>query len=184
MMITNVTQLNKSNGLFQQYIVKEGSILAKLINLDEKVVQMNVKALNSEEIITVLYERLKELNYVKESFLPSILEREKVFPTGLPLANMGVAIPHTDPEHVISPMISVAKLESPVVFRMMGSTEIPVNVEIVLMLAITEPSKQLVMLERLMDVFQNETIMSQLKDAQSAREVVAVLDRELNQISV
>jgi PTS system galactitol-specific IIA component len=52
------------------------------------------------------------------------------------------------------------------------------------MLAITEPSKQLVMLERLMDVFQNEAAMSQLKDAQSAKEVVDILDRELNQISV
>ncbi|SHR94704.1 PTS system D-fructose-specific IIACB components (F1P-forming), Frc family [Mycobacteroides abscessus subsp. abscessus] len=158
--------------------------MGKLINLDEKVVRLNVKAKDSNEVISVLFEELKKLNYVKDSFLPSILEREKVFPTGLPLANMGVAIPHTDPEHVVSPMISIAILEEPVEFKVMGSAETPVNVEIVLMLAITEPSKQLVMLERLMDVFQNEAAMSELKDAQSAKEVVDILDRELNQISV
>ncbi|AYA77517.1 PTS sugar transporter subunit IIA [Bacillus sp. Y1] len=158
--------------------------MGKLINLDEKVVRLNVKAKNSDEVIAVLCEELKKLNYVKDSFLPAILEREKVFSTGLPLATMGVAIPHTDPEHVISPMISVAILENPVEFKMMGSPETSVNVEIVLMLAITEPSKQLVMLERLMDVFQNEAAMSQLKDAQSAKEVVDILDKELNQISV
>lgn len=158
--------------------------MEKLINFDEKLVRLNVEVKDSEEVITVLYKGLKELNYVRESFLPSILEREKVFPTGLPLANMGVAIPHTDPEHVVSPMISVATLKDPVEFKMMGSMETPVSVEMVLMLAITEPSKQLLMLERLMDVFQNQAAMVELKNAQTAKEVVAILDRELNQIRV
>jgi len=158
--------------------------MEKLIHLDENLIQLHVKAENKEEIITILYERLKKFNYVKDSFLPSILERETIFPTGLPLATMGVAIPHTDPEHVVSPMIAVAVLEQPVEFIIMGSTDTPVSVEIVLMLAISEPSKQLVMLERLMGVFQNVDAMSELKNATSAKELLSVLDRELNQISV
>ncbi|MFP7472300.1 PTS sugar transporter subunit IIA [Niallia taxi] len=158
--------------------------MEKLIQLDEKVIQLHVKAANREEVMTRLYEKLKKYNYVKDTFLASILERERIFPTGLPLASMGVAIPHTDPEHVVTPMIAVAVLEHPVEFIVMGSTDTPVNVEIVLMLAISEPTKQLVMLERLMGVFQNEAAMSQLKNAASAKELLSVLDREINQINV
>ena len=158
--------------------------MEKLINLDEKVVHLHVLAENSEDVIAKLSEDLKRHHYVKESFLSSILEREKVFPTGLPLATMGVAIPHTDPEHVIRPMISVAVLENPVDFIMMGSENTTVTVEIVLMLAISDPAKQLSLLERLMGVFQNDAAMSQLKYAASAKELVEVLDKELNPISV
>lgn len=158
--------------------------MKKLINFDERLIWLDVKAETSEEITTILYEKLRELNYVKESFLHAILEREKVYPTGLPLANMGVAIPHTDPEHVISPMISVAVLSNPVKFHMMGSPEMVVDVEVVLMLAISEPSSQLVMLERLMGIFQNEEAMSALKNAKTTQEVTVLLDRELNQICV
>lgn len=158
--------------------------MEKLINLDEEVVHLHVLAENREDVMATLSEDLKRHNYVKESFLSSILEREKVFPTGLPLATMGVAIPHTDPEHVIRPMISVAVLENPVDFIMMGSENTIVNVEIVLMLAISDPAKQLSLLERLMGVFQNDAAMSQLKYATSAKELVEVLDKELNPISV
>lgn len=158
--------------------------MEKLIHLDENVVHLHVLAEDSEDIIATLSEGLKRHQYVKESFLLSILEREKVFPTGLPLATMGVAIPHTDPEHVIRPMISVAVLENPVEFIVMGSENTKVSVEIVLMLAISDPAKQLSLLEKLMSVFQNDAAMSQLKNAASAKELVEVLDKELNQISV
>ncbi|MCM3214143.1 PTS sugar transporter subunit IIA [Niallia taxi] len=158
--------------------------MEKLINLDEEVVHLHVLAENREDVMATLSEDLKRHHYVKESFLSSILEREKVFPTGLPLVTMGVAIPHTDPEHVIRPMISVAVLENPVDFIMMGSENTIVNVDIVLMLAISDPAKQLSLLERLMGVFQNDAAMSQLKYATSAKELVEVLDKELNPISV
>ncbi|TRZ38106.1 PTS sugar transporter subunit IIA [Niallia circulans] len=158
--------------------------MEKLIHLDENVVHLHVLAEDSEDIIATLSEGLKRHQYVKESFLLSILEREKVFPTGLPLATMGVAIPHTDPEHVIRPMISVAVLENPVEFIVMGSENTKVSVEIVLMLAISDPAKQLSLLEKLMSVFQNDAAMSQLKNAVSAKELVEILDKELNQISV
>ncbi|WP_299090952.1 PTS sugar transporter subunit IIA [uncultured Metabacillus sp.] len=157
--------------------------MGELFCLDQQVVFLDVEAEKSEEVITFLYEKLKDLNYVKESFLQAILERENVYPTGLPLANMGVAIPHTDPEHIVSPMISFAKLYKPVQFQMMGNPGETVDADIVFMLAIKEPEKQLVMLERLMGVFQNEETMSRLQDAKSAEAVTNILNKELNRVS-
>jgi galactitol PTS system EIIA component len=158
--------------------------VGELIRLDNNVVFLNVQAETSEDIITLLYEKMKELNYVKESFIQAILEREKVYPTGLPLAKMGVAIPHTDAEHVVSPMIAVAVLTKPVKFQMMGSSGTTIDTDIVFMLAIKEPEKQIIMLERLMGIFQNEETMSSLKEASSTEEVIDILNRELNYVSV
>ncbi|MGE8203743.1 PTS sugar transporter subunit IIA [Heyndrickxia sp. NPDC080065] len=152
----------------------------KLIQLDENIVCLNVNAETKEEVITTLFNKLKENNYVKDSFIEAILEREKVYPTGLPLASMGVAIPHTDPEHVLNPTIGVAVLNHPVKFHMMGSVETIIDADIVLVLAISEPSKQIVMLERLMGVFQNDKAMLSIKNASSKKAVIDIL----NQVNV
>lgn len=155
-----------------------------LIHLDEKLILLNVQDASKEEVIKSLFYHMRNQNYVKETFIEAILERERLYPTGLPLAQFGVAIPHTDPEHVLSPTIGVAVLQSPVEFRMMGNSEAIVNAEIVMVLAIKDPSKQIVMLERLMMVFQNTVIMKFIKNAETEREIVDLLNKELNQVGV
>jgi galactitol PTS system EIIA component len=158
--------------------------MVEVVQLDENVISLDVKVETNEEIIRYLYEKLRDFNYVKETFIQAILEREKVYPTGLPLGNTGVAIPHTDPEHVISPMLAFARLKNPVTFQMMGNKNETVQTDFVFMLAIKEPEKQLVMLERLMGIFQVEGTMSSLKTATSVKEVSNLLYKELNQVRI
>lgn len=97
-----------------------------------------------------------------------------MFPTGLPLESMGVAIPHTDPEHVIEATIAVATLARPVPFKMMGNDAKSVATHIVFMLAIKDPSKQITFLEKLMQLFQDEERMKQLLVAskEDARDIL------------
>lgn len=137
---------------------------------------VDVEQSSAEDIITYQSDYLLKNNYVRASFLDAILKREQVYPTGLPLGHMGVAIPHTDPEHVLNATVSVAILSKPVTFKVMGNHTEEVLADIVFVLAISEPSKQIVMLERLMSLFQNEELMKQLKHASNSLEIKMLLD--------
>ncbi|MGE6631058.1 PTS sugar transporter subunit IIA [Bacillus sp. NPDC077027] len=150
-----------------------------LFELDEKLVALQLEKSSSEEVTTYVADQLKLNGYIKSSFLPAVLEREKTYPTGLPLASFGVAIPHTDPEHVNQPAIGVATLKEPVIFRMMGNPNEMVQAKVVFVLAISEPDKQLVMLERLMQLFRKEEVMLQLANMTSPSEAANLINREL-----
>lgn len=149
------------------------------ITLDNQLVELRGNYVSSQDVIRSLFEKLYSLQYVKESYLEAVLHREIVYPTGLPLSNTGVAIPHTDSQHVLKPTIGVCILDKPVAFKMMGSPDTVVNVEVVLMLAISDPQKQLAMLQRLMGVFQDEQAMEAIKNAATEEEVVNLLNNQL-----
>lgn len=160
---------------------ERGGCLNNLFELNEQLITLQFEASSREEVTTYLADRLEAGGYIKSSYLPAVLEREKTYPTGLPLATFGVAIPHTDPEHVNKPAISVATLKEPVVFHKMGSPDETVQAKIVFVLAISEPSKQLVMLEKLMTLFRKEEVMTKLSHMTSYEEAAHLLQQELNQ---
>lgn len=149
------------------------------MKLNDNLVNVNVNKNCKEEVIALLCELLQEQNCIKDTFQNAVLEREKVYPTGLPLNQLGVAIPHTDVEHVVDPAIAVAVLSNPVQFQMMGDPDTDVSVNIVFVLAVKEPKQQLELLENLMSIFQSDDVMDQLKNAASASEVVSIMEREL-----
>lgn len=144
------------------------------IRVSDELFHVQVEVQSAEEAIHLLADQLLQHGYVEQSFEHAILEREKVFPTGLPLESMGVAIPHTDPEHVIEATIAIATLAQPVPFKMMGNEAESVAAHIVFMLAIKEPSKQIILLEKLMQLFQDEKQMQQLLVAskEEARDIL------------
>ncbi|WP_019123666.1 PTS sugar transporter subunit IIA [Brevibacillus massiliensis] len=153
--------------------------MTRQLHFEERLVEINVVRETKEEVITMLAHLLKEQGYVKDSFLTALLEREKVYSTGLPLKKYGVAIPHTDVVHVNEPAIAVAILDKPVQFQMMGSPETDVMADIVFVLAVKEPSEQIFMLESLMNLFQNDELMDTLKHATSRQEAMLLIKREL-----
>ena len=117
--------------------------------LDQNLVMINLEAETQQEALEKLAGRLYETGYVKETYAQAILEREKVFPTGLPTEGYGVAIPHTDVEHVHKPAVALGILQKPVKFNLMGdlNPESQVDVQIMFMLAIKEPHMQLELLQ-------------------------------------
>ena len=54
---------------------------------------------------------LEAAGMVRPTFAAALARRESNYPTGLPVSG-GVAIPHTDAEHVITDTIAVATLVS------------------------------------------------------------------------
>ncbi|MCM2139104.1 PTS sugar transporter subunit IIA [Vagococcus fluvialis] len=129
---------------------------------DESVINFQINPSSQEELLSSLSDQLLEKGVVKDTFVTGIIDREKNFPTGLPVQPFGVAIPHTDNDHVVKEQIGFASLKEPVKFKIMGSDSDYVNVSLVFILALKYPDKQLDMLQKLITLFQNEGVLNQL----------------------
>ncbi len=140
--------------------------------LREELVVIGMEASDANDAIGKLADTLYKNNFVKESYINAVQEREKVFPTGLATSDIGVAIPHTDVEHVNTPALAIGILEKPVKFRMMGMDEVEVDVEVIFMLAIKEPKTQLEVLQKLMSIIQDQDLLRSIKESKEPKKLV------------
>lgn len=151
------------------------------MQFDEKLVILNLAATTDLEAIERLACAMQKVGVVKESFISAIQEREKVYATGLELEEMGIAIPHTDAEHVNVPSMALGILEKPVQFCGMGEPDKKVPVEIIFMLGIKEAHAQLTVLQALLKVFQREGKLAELKACTTNQQAVETLARLLSE---
>lgn len=149
----------------------------QVITADLIVTQL--EAVNSQDIIKALGDKMQTLGYVKDSYVPAVIKREGIFPTGLPLGDINVAIPHTDVEHVKKPAIAVATLAHPVAFGNMGDPENKLEVSIVFLLAMKEPHVQVDLLQNLVETFQNPEVLQSLLATTETIEIEKILKHYL-----
>lgn len=128
-----------------------------------------------EEFFSYIFQKLRQKGYVEESFFEALKERERDYPTGLKTHFMGVAIPHTDPQHIKKPFIFITKLKQPIQFGQMGSTDEQVEVRYTFVLGFDKGEQQLVLLQNLMAMFADEGIMTQLAEDVSEKEMYAIV---------
>ncbi len=139
--------------------------------LDESVLELNVPNVKTrEEALAYLADKLYEKGIVKDTYKEAVIEREKIFPTGLQFSEYGIAIPHTDVEHVKKAQIAVMTLEEPVIFSQMASADIQVPVKIIVMLALKEAHSQLEMLQKIMELLQDSESMNEIQKLQDSKE--------------
>jgi len=143
--------------------------------LDLDLVVLNMEADTSSEIIQKLGTLLLAKGYVKDSYVHAVLEREKHLPTGLAIGDFCVAIPHTDSDHVNQSNIAITTLRKSSVFHSMVNPEETLNVDLVFLLAVKDPTSQIELLKNLMSVFQNKELLIQVKKATSKEEVAKLL---------
>lgn len=149
----------------------------------KEIIVTNLEAENREEVFRVLYKKLLDNGYVKESFLEGIIKRENTFPTGLLLNNYNVAIPHTDAEHVLKPAIAVATLSKPVIFKNMANSQEDVNVNIVFMIALNESHSQVKILQQIIQLIQNDTVLKELIEAKNRDEILKIIKEISNNLT-
>jgi galactitol PTS system EIIA component len=106
---------------------------------------------------------LTENGYVKNSFLQGCIEREKIYPTGLP-TKIPVALPHTGCAHVNKPGACLLRLNRPVSFNSMQDPEETVNVSFVFNIAIMDNSDQLSALRAITKLFQEFDDLDKVKE--------------------
>ncbi|WP_195701489.1 PTS sugar transporter subunit IIA [Companilactobacillus futsaii] len=151
-----------------------------LINEDffsKRVLLFNEDLNSRSQVFDLIAKRLRDKDVVKSTFEAAIEKREQNYPTGLNLGNgIGVAIPHTDPEHVNENQIAFISLKNPVEFRQMGSETEKVPVKLVFVLCLKEAHKQLKMLQDLMQLFGDEKIIKRFLDCKNESDFINIIN--------
>ena len=143
--------------------------------LDASLIVLNAKAASAEEAIGLLAARLEAAGRVRPSYGPAVLERERTMPTGLPLGAINAAIPHTDREHVLAPAVALAVLEEPVPFASMDDPDERIPVRLVFALALTDKNAQITMLQSIMGLLQDQSVLEGIAAARSPDEVLSLI---------
>lgn len=140
---------------------KESLLLG--MDLRPEFVMLDICADNRTQALEQLANTLLQEGMVKPDFPSAIVEREEEYCTGLAFEEMGIAIPHTTPNHVINPCIAIGVPTRPITFRSMGTPNIPCETEMIFMLAITDPDMQLDFLQTFMHILQTPGRLRDLK---------------------
>jgi PTS system galactitol-specific IIA component len=142
---------------------------------DGEVAEFQVNVKSREEAFRQLTNKLEQQGYVTDDFLDHIIEREAQFPTGLSVNSIGVAIPHTDSEYVKQSQIAFMSLEKPIRFYEMGTNDKAIDVHMIFMLALKEPHEQLEMLQKLIEMIQQQETMQKLYHCRTKAEFIQLI---------
>ena len=143
--------------------------------LKRENVFMDVDVGSADELFEKIGLHMVKGGYAKDSFVQALKDREKEFSTGLPAKAVGTAIPHVDAEHILIPAVAVVKLKNSIPFIMMGSSDTVIDVGVVFMLLLQKAECQLLMLQKLMGLLQDETIMQNIVECSSGGELYDLL---------
>ncbi|MFK9091820.1 PTS sugar transporter subunit IIA [Bacillus salipaludis] len=144
---------------------------------DKKITFFDLEATDRKDALSQMAKSLQAADLVSASFEEGILKREETFPTGLAVEPFGVAIPHTDADKVFTPQIAFASLKSPVKFQMMGNGKDEVDVSLIFMLALKKAEDQLTMLQRLMEIFQDQVLLMEFAACKNQDQLEGLLSR-------
>ncbi len=146
--------------------------------IQDELINIAKEDLDYKEVIKYLGKTFLDIKYIKEEYINDVLTREESFPTGLELKNIGIAIPHANPDNVLKNGISILKLKNPVRFSNMETSE-DVYVSMVFMLALKDPNDHLKMLQSLFIMFQEEDVMDELINAATIAEIKSIVTSNL-----
>lgn len=141
----------------------------------EELVIVDLPASSREQALRDMAQILVDKELCAPTFPKAIIERERVHPSGLPMAGHKIAIPHTDPDHVYESVILFARLASPVSFAMMGAPRETAPVRLISMFALKEYDLVGDVLETLIAVFQDNSLLDRLINAPTAASVHRIL---------
>ena len=151
-------------------------------DLNENLIMPDLKAGSSDEVFQQLGGLLVSEGYCKSSYVQALIEREKDFPTGINMGNMGIAIPHTDREHVIKGAVAIGVLKEPVHFYQMGTNDENVEAKLIFMLAVKDPKEHLVFLQRILMVLQDQEVLKQLIETKNKQEIINIIKEKEEQL--
>lgn len=150
--------------------------------INEDLVSVHMQASTYAEVITQLSSIFLDLGYVKPGFAAAAIAREANCPTGLPTPGFGTAIPHAEIEHTLKPGIAVGTLEKPVKFGQLGNPDTEIDISIVFLLSVTQPSAQVYLLQSLVEVYKDEALLRKLQVAADPKTIVDEVNAALMKV--
>lgn len=126
-----------------------------------------LEADNQEQLFDQVATLLEEKKVVTDTYRSALIEREKMFPTGLDMEFLGkdlpnVAIPHTDTIHNLTENVVVVRLAKPVTFHNMIAPDKEVEVSLLFFIINNSSSSQTNILAQLMDFFTGDSHLEAL----------------------
>ena len=140
--------------------------------IDKKLLLPHLKAKDNLDALGQIADNLQRQGYVKAGYKQAILDREAEYPTGLPSPRPTVAI-----QLVKKTTISVATLAHPVKFHDMGDVENELEVDVIIMMAIGEPHGQVEMLQKIVEVIQDDHLRHEIANAKDAETLYRLLSK-------
>ena len=119
-----------------------------------------------DELFETMFKTMFQAGVVKSDYLEGLL-----------INDIGFAIPHTDSSKVNYSQICFASLNQPVEFLNMGDKNEKIKVELVFMLAMSQPHEQVQILQNLIALFQNKEAINALKQCENEEEFMGILNR-------
>jgi PTS system galactitol-specific IIA component len=150
------------------------------LTLDENLVFIDLDFENKEDVLNFLSNKLVEQDYVKPGYPQAIIDREELYPTGLPSLGVNIAIPHANNELVHKTTIAIGVLKNSAKFCSMENSEKELDVQIVIMLAIKEPHGQIEMLQKVVSIIQNDALTREITKMTDKNNVLSALEPYLN----
>ncbi|ATO51183.1 MULTISPECIES: PTS sugar transporter subunit IIA [Brevibacillus] len=126
-------------------------------------------------ILEIMAKSLWSKGFVHESYVNAVKDREKHYPTGLELADVHVAIPHTDACHVKQQTIALGVVKQGTKFHCMADASKTISVKLIIMLAIEKSEAHLEMLEEIMTFIQDASRLEALSQASTPVEFFSVI---------
>lgn len=149
--------------------------MESFIDIDTIFINLQEEDRNSllKKLSSVLYNN----GYVNDKYCEAVILREGTYPTALDVeGDIKVAIPHAEPKYVNKSMVAFASLNNPIKFNNMDNPEEAIDVSLVFMLAVKDPSSHVEVLQKLMGVFQDKELLEKLKNCISKEEVKNILE--------
>lgn len=109
---------------------------------------------------------------VRQEFLLSVYKREGMMTTRL---SQGIAIPHGDPGLVTKPVISVTKLDKPVLWDGVNT------VDVIFILGIQEDSRKY--FEQLYQIISDESMVSAIRASRTREEIWNLLCKNTKSVN-
>jgi len=143
----------------------------------EEIAFFNQSCDNKEGALKKLADEFLSKGLVKDTFFQAVMDREQDYPTGLSINGIGVAIPHTDGIHIIKPQIGFMSLKDPVVFKDMADDQHEIEVNTIFMLGLLKSEQQIQILQKLVDLFQDESLLKSVIDCKNIDEFKDIMKK-------
>lgn len=133
-----------------------------------------------EELATYAYDQ----GYVEEAYVDALLERERDHPTGLRIEReenpFGIAIPHADPDDVREQAILLGLPEETATFRSMDDKDKEIDINVVVLLLVTETDGYSAFLSNLTMLFQDDEFAQMVVEKDADGIVELILERAVD----
>lgn len=151
---------------------------SEAISVHREISIFRLDADNDIDVLEALANQAEQNGWVTPTFRAALIAREKTFPTGLP-TQIPVAIPHADTVHVLKPGLGIAVLARPVQFGEMGGAESYVDARVAILILVRDPREQVLLLTRLIGLFQAPDWLDRLEEATDLDGLVAIFSHLL-----